>query len=159
MVNKIAVVAAIVIIIVIAVLLLGFPLGFYNSGNLIGTSQCVAAPGYICSNPVLHNGNLTLTIGQAIGLAWTQANIFVVNGSQVPSAVPPLPCEEGFSVGISSGQRVNVILAAYSNQNTCAGFTRTAGQAFYGTVWAGYRTSVNSTETLARIGTLAVKST
>ncbi|MCL4379135.1 MAG: hypothetical protein M1160_02985 [Candidatus Marsarchaeota archaeon] len=158
--NRIALIAVVVIIVIIAALLLGFPLGFYStwaSGIPPAANTCIAKPGYFCGGVVLHNGNLTFTVGQDTGTNWKQANIFVVIYGQTPRAVPPLPCEDGFLHGIASGQHVNVALASYSNSNTCAGFNKTIGWPLAGAVWAGYRTSINGTESIVEIGTIALK--
>jgi hypothetical protein len=154
--NKIALAAIVIIIVVIAILILGFPLGLYNGSSL--TSMCIPTSGYSCTSPLLHNGTLTAMVGQSTGTSWTQANIFIViAGSPNPTAVPPLPCAQGISTVTTSGQSISVSLSTYSNSNTCAGFPKTIGQTFSGTVWAGYRTSLNGTEQIVQIGMINVK--
>lgn len=153
--NRIALAALVIVIIIVAVLLLGYPLGFYSPGKLI-SSTCMPNSGYTCSNAALRNGSLTMTVGQLTGAAWAQANIFVVAAGQTPMAVPPLPCEEGFAAGMASGQYVAVSLSSYSNSNTCAGFSKMVGSTFTGTVWAGYRTSINGTESIVEIGGISL---
>ncbi len=155
--NALIIAAVLVIIIaVIAVFILGFPLGLYNVNSTSHYNACIPGSGYACISPILHNGTFTAVIGQSTGVSWTQANIFLVSGSQIPTAVPPLPCEQGISTGLASGQMVNITLSDYSNSNTCAGFPKTIGQTFTGTIWAGYRISTNSTEKIVQIGTIAV---
>ena len=153
---RLAIGNAILAILVIA-LELFFTIGAFNTHTTI-SNLCIPTLGYSCSNPALQGGTLTLNFAQSTGMPWTQVNIFVVNGTQTPTAVPPLPCEEGFA-SISSGQLVSISLTAYSTQNTCIGFTKVANQEFFGNVWAGYRTSANSTESIVRVGTLTIKST
>lgn len=156
--NKIALAAIVIIVVVGAILILGFPLGLYNGTPVPGV--CIPATGYLCTSPLLHNGTLTATVGQSTGISWTQANIFfVISSSPNPTSVPPLPCSQGVSTGITSGQSISVSLSTYSNSNTCAGFPKTTGQTFSGTVWAGYRTSLNGTEQVVQVGTINVKAT
>ncbi len=146
----------VVIIAVIAVLALSL---YIPTASKVTSPICVATVGYTCSSPVLYNGTLTALIGQSTGTQWVQANIFfVIAGSPTPTAVPPLPCEQGVSTSWPSGGTVNVTLNDYSNSNTCAGFPKTAGQSFTGTVWVGYRTSLNGEEQIVQIGTISVAS-
>lgn len=153
----IIVAVVVVIVAILAVFLLGFPLGFYSSSSYIANT-CIPAPGYTCSGVTLHNGNLTFTLTQLTGTAWLQSNIFIVTAGQTATAVPPLPCEQGVPGSWTSGQAVNVALSSYGNQNTCAGFTKSAGQTFSGTVYAGWKTSLNGTEYIAQVATITVKS-
>ncbi|HUC38557.1 MAG TPA: hypothetical protein VL944_00305 [Candidatus Acidoferrum sp.] len=156
--GKIAIVGAVVVVVIIAILILGFVPGVWPGGGASLVASCIATPGYACQSASLSGGNFTAVVGQASGTAWTQANIFVViSGSPNPTSVPPLPCEEGFARGITSGQTVNLTLSSYSNSNTCAGFPKTSGATFDGTVWAGYRTSTNSTEQVVEIGTVTLR--
>lgn len=131
----------VVILIVAVSLMAAYIYGFFNSGHKLinqAGNACIGVNGYTCSSAALHNGTLTAVIGQSTGTTLTQANIFIVNGSQAPTAVPPLPCEQGVASWASSGT-ANLSLAQYSNQNTCIGFPATPGQEFNGTVWIAYR--------------------
>ncbi|MGC8496125.1 MAG: hypothetical protein ACP5MX_02880 [Candidatus Micrarchaeia archaeon] len=66
--------AILIIAIVLAVL---FFLGVFSSSTFTGT-VCVASSGFQCSNPILHDGTFSATIGQAIGTSWTATTLCFV---------------------------------------------------------------------------------
>ncbi|MCL4373754.1 MAG: hypothetical protein M1360_02630 [Candidatus Marsarchaeota archaeon] len=144
--------AILIIAIVLAAL---FSLGVFSSTSFTGTT-CVASSGYLCSNPVLHNGNFIATIGQATGTTWTggtEAFCFVPSGNTLTSAAPTCP---GGTVGtptfttFSSGQSA-------SEQFTGVASTAT-GTVITGTIWAVYQTaSSNNNYYEAQIATVTAK--
>ncbi len=152
--KTIWIVGGIAVVIIVAGLLL-FGMRSSPQPVLLGSS-CISAPGYVCLNATIHNGNLAFTFAQSTGFNWAQANIFMVySGSPNPTAVPPLPCEEGFPNGITSGQYVNVVLPSYASSDVCIGFPNTAGQAVTGALWVGYQNSSTGTEQFVEIGTIS----
>ncbi|MGC9190792.1 MAG: hypothetical protein ACP5FR_02670 [Candidatus Micrarchaeia archaeon] len=66
--------AILIIAIVLAAL---FSLGVFSSSSFTGT-VCVASSGFLCSNPILHDGTFSATIGQATGTSWTATTLCFV---------------------------------------------------------------------------------
>jgi hypothetical protein len=146
-------------ILIIAVVLGAlFSLGVFSSGALLGTS-CIALSGYLCSNPVLHSGSFTATIGQATGSSWTSAYLlFVGYGSSAPTSADFVGTN-GMSVsgGISSGQSVTFTAGNYiSSTGAVTALPTTIGTAVSGSIWAYYSTS-SASNLITQIGTVTVK--
>ncbi len=147
-------------ILIIAVVLGAlFSLGVFSSGALLGTS-CIALSGYLCSNPVLHSGTFTATIGQATGTSWTAATLlFVAYGASTP-ATADFTAENGMVIsgGLNSGQTTTFTTANYmTSSGTPAALTSTVGASVSGTIWAYYNTATVS-DLLQQIATVSLKS-
>jgi len=145
-------------ILIIAVVLGAlFSLGVFSGSSLLGNA-CIAASGYLCSNPVyLHGtptaagfqGNILVTVGQNTGTTWTSANVYFV--PQGTSSVAGLPstspigfnsaANPGFSnvilfgTGLVSGQQQSMYLPVSST------YPLAVGTAATGTIWAQYCTA------------------
>ncbi|MDE1850221.1 MAG: hypothetical protein KGH54_00295 [Candidatus Micrarchaeota archaeon] len=101
-------------ILIIAVVLGAlFSLGIFNSGSLLGTS-CVAAPGFLCQNPVLGtNGNLSVTIGQSTGSTFYNIGL----GCASTATAAGLPNPTGSLVQIATSGAANTLPANQANAN------------------------------------------
>ena len=147
-------------ILIIAVVLGAlFSLGVFSSGSLLGTS-CIAYSGYVCSNPLLHGGVFSATVGQSTGTAWTTVNIiFLGYGAGAPVAGSfTSGCASSFAT-ISSGQQVSF---ASTNDvtgtvpSTCTALTTSVGVTAAGGLWATY-TASGTSGLISQLATLNVK--
>ena len=143
--------AILIIAIVLAAL---FSLGVFSSSSFTGTT-CVALSGFLCSNPVLHGGNLVVTLGQATGTSWTPTNTilcFVPSGGTVPSS--PTTCLSPDSSntivgGLANGQSLGVTFTGLS--------ATTVGSTESGTIWAIYSTVSGGTSYITQMATSTLK--
>jgi len=100
------------------------------------TTACIASSGFLCSNPVLHNGNFTVEIGQATGTNWDNVVLCFVPQGSTPPTGSSCPKGSGYSstnLGtLESGQTATV---TFSNMTAS-----TEGEYESGTIWAIYST-------------------
>jgi len=138
-------------ILIIAVVLGAlFSLGVFNSASLVGTS-CVPLSGYYCANPVLHNGQLTLTIGQATGTTYYNVVAYIIPSGSTFSASSNYP-SNSIANGLNSGQTTTVTFSG-------SVLPTSLGSAFTGQVWLAYSTTPGGTTLDTQIATLTVKAT
>ncbi|MGC9099017.1 MAG: hypothetical protein ACP5HW_00500 [Candidatus Micrarchaeia archaeon] len=140
-----------------------FSLGVFSGSSMLGTS-CIAAPGYLCQNPVLStSGTLTFLFGQNIGAPVYNAILWVAPQSTVPTSTPPsfgfTNSNAGSNTLISnpfqSGQTVNVSVSL----SGILGSSPAIGTPFSGYVWLVYN-STGSTGTrnlITKVATIIVK--
>ena len=144
-------------ILIIAVVLGAlFSLGVFSGSSLLGTS-CVAAPGYLCSNPtLLTTGLLTFTFGQNTGstiynvqiaCSATTNSLGMPSNSQafnvIGSAGVPAGPWNGVVTGatLTSGQTITVTgLPCYGSLNTFLGTGLSIGTTFSGYLLMNYTT-------------------
>ncbi|MGC8652080.1 MAG: hypothetical protein ACP5UH_02410 [Candidatus Micrarchaeia archaeon] len=145
--------AILIIAIVLAAL---FSLGVFSSSSFTGTT-CVALSGYLCSNPILHNGVFTATIGQATGTSWTTTILCFVPTSMAAPASGATSCPTGTGTGsdsvnsgLSSGQTVPASF-------TLSGISSTPGTVVTGSIWALYATSGSTPTYSTQIATATLK--
>jgi len=139
-------------ILIIAVVLASlFSLGVFNAGAALGTS-CVSVSGYLCSSPLLHSGNLIVTVGQATGTSWTATIIYLVPATATAgcSGTGALSNSIGTLASASSS------LITFFNVNSILPATATVGGSGSGTLWAGY-TSGATAGLCTQIATVTLK--
>jgi hypothetical protein len=155
-------------ILIIAVVLGAlFSLGVFSSSNLLGTA-CIAYSGFECTNPLLHNGVFTATIGQSTGTSWTSTNlIFIGSGGGTPTEASfnafgtnSITCPpDTVSGGLSTGSSTTFTTYNYlTGATTCSGMPTTLGQAEAGTIWAQYNTASGS-GLISQVATINIKAT
>ena len=153
--------ALLIIAIVLAAL---FQLGIFNGSTLLGTS-CVAAPGFLCSNPVLlTTGNVAFTIGQTTGstlynVALGCAATSLGNGLPNPSGavvmlapsggvmstntMSPANTAVGLGQSLTSGQTLSISgLPCFGTTGTALPAGSAIGTAFSGRIWLNYTSLV-----------------
>jgi len=141
------------ILIVAVVLGALFELGVFSSASLLGTS-CVAASGFLCSNPVLSGSSLTLTLGQYTGINWNTATFCIV-----PSGFAPpnsMGCPSSYPK-FSAGAFLNGQSGTYIFSSTPSYSFPPFGNVFSGTVWAVYTVQSYSGNLTDQIGTIIAK--
>ncbi len=147
-------------ILIIAVVLGAlFSLGVFSGGTLLGTN-CIPAPGYLCTNPSLTtSGTLSLTsFGQATGSTFYNIGLgcdAVAGSTGLPSntlalvylssagaatATPANGPATG-ALSLTSGQTVAVSgLSCYTSAGPAMG-TSSVGATFSGSLWMNYTLS------------------
>ncbi|MGC8495738.1 MAG: hypothetical protein ACP5MX_00825 [Candidatus Micrarchaeia archaeon] len=141
---------AILLAIVLAAM---FYLGISNSSSSTGTA-CIAASGFLCSNPLLYGSTLTLTLGQATGVNWNTVTFCIVpSGASAPT-----------SAGCPTAYPQNTIQNFVNGQKRTFNFYSTneypypsEGNTFTGTVWALYTLNGFSGYLVDQIATLTAK--
>ena len=132
--------AILILAVVLAVL---FGLGLFNGNNLTGT-KCIAAPGFLCVNPIyLHsNANIIVELGQDTGVNWISANfVFVPQGT--PLTANGIP-EISFTSSPANTILANQGMASSSSQtfylpvNGLTTATAIAGSIEQGGIWVEY---------------------
>ncbi|MGC8586248.1 MAG: hypothetical protein ACP5K5_01725, partial [Candidatus Micrarchaeia archaeon] len=118
---------------------------------------CVASSGFLCSNPILHNGVFSATIGQATGTSWTATTLCFVPSGVTPPASGATSCPTGLgagsdalSSGLASGQSV---YASF----TLNGISSAPGTVVTGSIWALYATSGTTPTYSTQIATATLK--
>ncbi len=114
-------------ILIIAVVLASlFALGVFNSGASLSTS-CIPLAGFTCYGPVLHQGNLTITVGQATGSAWTGITAYF---------------DPTGSTGCASTANDSIadLASGGSESALFGGLPSSIGASDSGTIWASYNT-------------------
>ncbi|MGC8669585.1 MAG: hypothetical protein ACP5TL_00315 [Candidatus Micrarchaeia archaeon] len=150
-------------ILVIAIVLVAlYYMGIFGSGGSFTTTSCIPSSGYMCSNPILHNGNLNITLGEMTGTSWTNAIFcFVPSGSTLNTTVSTVACTSKTGTVYSGSNGPTSVASGQTMQesfNVGSGYA-TAGATIAGQVWAVYQISgaagapVYATE----IGTLTAK--
>jgi hypothetical protein len=159
-------------ILIIAIVMVAlFTLGVFGNTGGLGTS-CIAAPGYLCQNPVLAHGTgvLTFTFGQNTGsthytpiiVVTNQANTLNANGFPSGNSIgTPVTGAQDTSLVIASnvfpsGSTASVSVTLDSTQLP----SNTAGSRFTGYIWEAYNTgSLNGPINYAKVATILVKVT
>ncbi|MDE1854759.1 MAG: hypothetical protein KGH57_00340 [Candidatus Micrarchaeota archaeon] len=146
-------------ILIIAVVLGAlFSLGVFSSNNSLGTS-CISNAGYLCSNPQIHGGTLTVNVGQLTGSSWTTVNVLLVEtGAPAPTTSSfALSCAQQFSSGINNGQQVAMsVTGGITSGGACTALPSSVGTAVSGAVWAQYTVGSNS-GLIAKLAGISVK--
>jgi hypothetical protein len=120
-------------ILIIAVVLASlFALGVFNSGASLSTS-CIALAGFTCSSPVLHQGNLSVSTGQATGQTWTNTVLYF-DPTGTTGCTSTITNSSLSSLG-SGGSGVVKFFGSGSAYLPVA-----VGSSASGTIWAGYDT-------------------
>ncbi len=150
--------AILIIAIVLAAL---FSLGVFSSSSLLGTT-CISLSGYVCTNPVLHNGIFTATLGQATGTSWSSANIiFVESGAGVPTATSfTAGCADATSNGIPSGGTVSFTTGngmTGSGAAACTALPNSVGSTVSGAIWADYSAAGGVSGLITQLATVTLK--
>ncbi len=147
------------ILIISVVLASLFSLGVFNAGASLSTA-CVPLAGYMCSNPVLHSGNLILALGQSTGITWYNALIFYD-----PTGITG--CDFGLSSNnylymgpIPSVPSGTVSQSAEFPQGAGTVFPPSAapGTSYSGTIWVGYNTA-GASNLCSQLATISLKAT
>jgi hypothetical protein len=141
--------AILIIAIVLAAL---FSLGVFSSSSFTGT-VCVASSGFLCSNPILHNGNFVATIGQATGTSWSSAALCFVTSGTTMGTANTVSCPSGISGSptgaLASGQSESFTFSIPS--------ASTVGSTISGSIWAVYDTSSSGPVYETQIATVTAK--
>ena len=151
------------ILIISVVLASLFSLGVFNAGSSLSTA-CVSSAGYICSSPLLHAGQFSVTLGQATGNSWTNTVVYYDPSGTTGCAFVPTP-------GLASGTIANTawnmltLSSAASNSLTFVGSgtvlpsSATAGTSYSGTIWASYNSATASLSNLCvQVATVTLRS-
>jgi hypothetical protein len=111
---------------------------------------CIASPGFLCINPALNNGTLTVTLGQATGATWSNVTYcFVPNSAGTPSSCSNYPSSTLIGRLYSGGYN-NVSFSSADNVT----FPVTLGGTISGTIWASY--NANGSKYMAQLATITV---
>ena len=142
--------AILIIAIVLAAL---FSLGVFSSSSFTGTT-CIASSGFLCSNPVLHDGNFIATIGQATGTTWTDGIFCFVPSGTTMSTPSAVSCPSS----TYPGNAATSIPSGYSASETFTGVaTPTVGTTITGSIWAVYQTSNGGPIYTTQVATVTAK--
>lgn len=108
-----------------------FSLGVVSSGTTLRNS-CIAYSGYLCQNPVLHSGILSITFGQAFGTT--------VYNAQIACVASGVPASSQYSLinptSLPNGQTVSVSVPCYTSGGSQV--SGAAGTSYSGTIWLQY---------------------
>ncbi len=106
-----SIVLGIIIVVIEFIFLLPFSTGI--AGPAIGSSYCIANPGFLCLNGSFSNGVISAEVGQSIGVNMMKSRLFFVPSGQSLSASDP-----SYYIGnLSSGSLVNVKIAGVKAVN------------------------------------------
>ena len=132
-------------------------LGVFSGTGLLPTA-CIASSGYICNNPLYEHttGNVVVTLGQATGTAWSNANVYFVpqqSEGGVTSGSTPLTSFAPNQIGtMNSGQQYTVDVPVSSSSGT------SVGTALQGYLWISYTTTQSGSTVLdTEFATLTAK--
>jgi DNA-binding beta-propeller fold protein YncE len=133
------------ILIVAVVLGALYSLGIFNGSNFLG-GTCIAAPGYLCSNPLLAtDGSLSFTYG------YQGPNVTIVGFGCTNTTTAPSSFAFSGSSDLEPGQEESVSAA-------CTLSSDTLGTQFSGYLWVEYDQNGQS-NLIARFATVRVAST
>jgi hypothetical protein len=148
-------------ILIIAVVLGAlFSLGVFSGTSFMGT-VCIPSSGFVCTNPILHNGQLTVTVGQATGTSWSSATLCLIGSGVVPSTscTNIAGANVVISGGLASGQTTQATFTSYvSSSSGGTSLPSAIGATFSGYIYAVY--TVGSTSGLmTQMATINAKAT
>jgi len=120
------------ILIIAVVLAILYQLGLFGGSSALAGTSCLAATGYLCSNPQLNTaGNLIVTIGQ-VGQTVTLTGIACTNTISAPVTIQSVT-----QTPLASGQKTSVVFSCQLNSNTI-------GTTFKGYLWVQYNTQTQN---------------
>lgn len=125
------VIVAFVFLILPIITALLFSVGTFNSPNPF-SNTCVASNEYVCLTPILHNGNFTVTIGQATG-NWNSATVYFDSGNTTGCTNQPAGAYASYAVpgGLPVGESKSITFSG-------GPLPKTVGMTIYGTIWVNY---------------------
>ncbi len=134
-------------ILIIAVVLGAlYSLGIFNGANFLG-GTCVAAPGYLCSNPLLAtDGTLSLTYG------YQGPNVTIVGFACTNTTTAPSSFASSGSSNIEPGQEESVSVSCPLSSSA------TIGTPYSGYLWVEYDQAGQS-DLIARFATVRLTAT